>query len=123
LVKVHNLKTLPEHFANVKAGIKNFELRCNDRDFEVGDWLVLDYYDPDNGGYNGEALLRPLDYMLVGPLYGLAENFAILSWNLEWRKSALFDADPYEDTSWMEKPDMAQARPYVTTKTQGEGEA
>jgi hypothetical protein len=37
----HILKTLPEYFAAVEDGSKTFELRKNDRDFRVGDTLLL----------------------------------------------------------------------------------
>ncbi len=43
----HDLKTLPEYYQAVKAGIKPFELRKeDDRRFEVGDVLYLREYDP-----------------------------------------------------------------------------
>ena len=38
-VKMHELKILPEFFGAHLKGIKNFEVRCNDRDYHVGDIL------------------------------------------------------------------------------------
>ena len=38
---IHNLKILPEHFTPVLDGLKLAELRKNDRNFQVGDILVL----------------------------------------------------------------------------------
>lgn len=38
---MHNLKILPEHFIPVIDGKKLAELRFNDRDFKVGDYLHL----------------------------------------------------------------------------------
>ena len=43
---IHELKILPEYFKAQKAGKKNFEIRKNDRDYKVGDKLVLKEYDP-----------------------------------------------------------------------------
>lgn len=37
----HELKILSEHYALVCSGQKTFEIRKNDRDFQVGDILVL----------------------------------------------------------------------------------
>ena len=45
-MKVHELKILPEYYKAQKAGKKNFEIRKNDRDYKVGDKLVLKEYDP-----------------------------------------------------------------------------
>jgi hypothetical protein len=38
---IHQLKTLPEYFKHSWAGWKTFEIRANDRKFEVGDEVVL----------------------------------------------------------------------------------
>jgi hypothetical protein len=37
----HELKILPQHYANVAAGTKTFEIRNNDRAFQKGDTVVL----------------------------------------------------------------------------------
>lgn len=37
----HELKCLPEYFCRVAAAQKTFEIRKNDRDFQVGDVLIL----------------------------------------------------------------------------------
>jgi ASC-1-like (ASCH) protein len=43
----HELKILPEYFEAVRSGEKRFELRKNDRNFKVGDWVGLREF---NGG-------------------------------------------------------------------------
>jgi ASCH domain. len=40
-LKIHELKLDTEFFDDVKSGKKNFEIRKNDRNFEVGDTLFL----------------------------------------------------------------------------------
>jgi len=51
---VHDLKTWPLYFAAVSSGKKTFEIRKNDRDFKVGDILILKEFIPckqcDGGG-------------------------------------------------------------------------
>ncbi|ECZ3727802.1 DUF3850 domain-containing protein, partial [Listeria monocytogenes] len=38
---VHNLKINSEYFLPVKEDLKSFEIRKNDRDFHVGDLVIL----------------------------------------------------------------------------------
>lgn len=40
-MKVHKLKTLKRYFDLQISGMKNFELRKNDRDFSVFDEIIL----------------------------------------------------------------------------------
>lgn len=42
----HKLKCWPEFFIVVQGGLKNFEIRKNDRDYKVGDELVLQEFSP-----------------------------------------------------------------------------
>lgn len=42
----HELKTWPEYYGPISTGEKPFEIRVNDRDFEVGDILVLREFKP-----------------------------------------------------------------------------
>ncbi len=48
-MKEHELKCHPEYFSRVASGQKTFEIRKNDRDFQVGDIIILKEYDPDIG--------------------------------------------------------------------------
>lgn len=41
-MNVHNLKIKPNYFKDVIAEVKKFEIRFNDRGFEVGDLIVLE---------------------------------------------------------------------------------
>jgi hypothetical protein len=51
----HELKTWPKYFAAVRSGQKRFEIRRNDREFKVGDILVLREFDPEDDAYTGQS--------------------------------------------------------------------
>lgn len=63
MVKTHYLKTLPRFFLATKLRKKAFELRINDRNFEVGDTIVLQEYTAEDG-YTGAELYREITYIL-----------------------------------------------------------
>lgn len=77
-MKTHELKTLPEYFEEVFRGRKNFEIRQNDRDFKVGDYVELQEYDL-NKGFTGRKLSRQITYIFKGGKYGLDGNFVCLA--------------------------------------------
>lgn len=80
-MKTHELKILPEYFEAVKDGRKKFELRKNDRNFEVNDILVLKEYMMK--GYTGREVKAKITYVLKNvPIYGLDDEYAILSIDL-----------------------------------------
>lgn len=45
--KYHDLKIFPRYFEEVVNGSKRFEIRKNDRDFKVGDEVLLREYNPE----------------------------------------------------------------------------
>ena len=45
----HRLKTIQPYFDNIASGAKTFEIRKNDRGFEVGDELLLMEWSPEAG--------------------------------------------------------------------------
>lgn len=77
--KLHALKLLPVYFEPVKDKVKTFEIRKNDRGFEIGDILHLKEYDAINQEYTGRGCYRTIKYILNGPGYGLEEGYCILS--------------------------------------------
>lgn len=77
-MKTHSLKTWPQFFRSVRDRLKNFELRKHDRDFKVGDYLLLHEWDPKTERYTGQAEGRSIKYVLSGPAFGLMEGWCIL---------------------------------------------
>lgn len=76
---VHELKTWPEFFQAIKHGFKNFEIRENDRNYQLGDILELQEWNPKTEQYTGEKLIKRVNYIMRGPGFGLAKGFVIMS--------------------------------------------
>lgn len=55
--KTHQLKILPEYFQVVIEGKKKAELRTNDRDFAIGDYLLLAEWDGGTDEYTGRKIV------------------------------------------------------------------
>lgn len=75
---IHDLKIWPEHFKNVRAGIKTAEIRRNDRNYHPGDVLVLREFDQQSGEYTGEVETRTVTHVLEDVRY-LQPGMAMLS--------------------------------------------
>lgn len=78
-MSIHNLKCRPENFDPIHDRSKNFELRFDDRNFAVGDFLILREYDESSDYYSGRKAIRRISYLATGPRNGLSAGFAILS--------------------------------------------
>lgn len=82
-MKLHELKIKDEYFKEVLRENKTFELRKNDRDYQVGD--LIHFVDIDgnnhiigNPAYN-KKLVFQITYILKGvPEYGLDKDYCIL---------------------------------------------
>lgn len=75
--EVHRLKTEISLFKEMKIGIKQFDVRKNDRDFEVGDTLILEEFDPNIGEYKPGWIPKLVTYKLDDPRF-VKEGFVIL---------------------------------------------
>ena len=71
---VHSLKINSEFFGPVKLGLKTAELRLNDRDYKVGDWLVLNEWD---NGLTGQQVTRKVVH--VADVDSIAPGYVLLS--------------------------------------------
>jgi hypothetical protein len=76
--KIH-LKTWPEYFRMVLSGDKNFEVRKNDHDFQVGDMLILQEWDPSVERYTGYEIEREVVYILKGGQFGIGPEYCVMS--------------------------------------------
>lgn len=83
---VHELKCWPSPFQAMLDGIKTFEFRKADRDYEVGNYLLLREWLPysennesGKGEFTGRVLRRLVTYVLRGPSFGVPEGYVVLS--------------------------------------------
>ena len=80
---LHQLKIKSEYFLDVASGKKTFEIRKNDRDFHVGDFLGLNElteHSVNNKGEHketGRFILAEVTYVLTDTEY-VKDGYAVL---------------------------------------------
>ncbi|MBM7715341.1 hypothetical protein JOC94_002328 [Bacillus thermophilus] len=73
---LHELKILPGYFEEVEKGIKTFEIRKNDRDYQVSDFLLLKEFDPKTKTYTGKEIRKRISYMTD---FNQKENYVVMA--------------------------------------------
>lgn len=74
----HELKILPFYFKDVATGVKSFELRKDDRNYNIGDKLHLKEWEDEK--FTGRHMTRTISYLIRScPEYGLKDGYVILS--------------------------------------------
>jgi hypothetical protein len=61
---IHEIKTWPEPFQALREG-------RNDRDYAVGDVLILREFDPESGVYRPRSCRREVTYLIRGSDLGI----------------------------------------------------
>lgn len=75
----HKLKTDNASLADIRSGAKSFDIRRDDRGFEVGHILWLKGWDADTNQYTGEELKVDVIYILRDTLSsGLVDGFCLM---------------------------------------------
>lgn len=75
--QIHEVKCLREFFVPIIEGRKTFEVRKNDRNYKVGDGLLLiEIYK--NGRSSGRAAYCHISYILPGGSYGISPEYCVL---------------------------------------------
>lgn len=74
----HELKCWPEYFQAVTRMEKMFEVRKNDRNFKVGDIIVLLEWDPVKMEYTGKEWEGFITYVLPGGQFGIYKSHVVL---------------------------------------------
>lgn len=82
----YEVKSWPQFFTQMIAGIKRHDMRDKrDRNYEVGDRMLLREYDPFGAGYTGRDAVALITYITSNDTpcamssAALDNNFAILS--------------------------------------------
>jgi hypothetical protein len=76
----HELKILPEYFEAVIGGLKSAEVRKNDRDYKVSDYLELKEWDALSEpftGFTGRIIVRQFTH--IADLKDYAHGYVLLS--------------------------------------------
>jgi hypothetical protein len=60
---LHEMKSWPWFFEEFLSGNKLHDMRKNDRNYEVGDKVMLQEFDPRTGKYSGRELLTKITYI------------------------------------------------------------
>lgn len=78
-INKYALKISPKYFDDVASGRKNFEIRKNDRNYQVGDYVKFKEWK--DGHYTErETKHYRITYILTDcPQYGLQEGYCILA--------------------------------------------
>lgn len=75
--KIVRKKILPRYYDAVVSNIKTFELRKDEDDIQVGDWLILQEWDGKE--YTGRECGFQVRYVLRNAVeYGLMDGYCII---------------------------------------------
>ena len=74
----HDIKVWLEYYEDIENGSKKFELRCNDRNYKVGDILRLREYNQFENYYTGRKTTKKVGYILSDTKFGLKENWIVM---------------------------------------------
>ena len=83
---IHRLKILPEYFEAQKNRVKTFEIRKNDRNFKVGDGLMLYEINPKTEQKTGRILEVQVTYITD---YAQKEDYVVMATRLKSFKDSV----------------------------------
>jgi len=78
--KTHSIKIVSPHYEYIKEGRKNFEVRFDDRDYKMGDILILQEHNYVENGHlkpTGEFITRKIKHILR-KFKGLQQGYIVL---------------------------------------------
>lgn len=75
---IHHLKTWSEYYYSVGNGSKTFEVRKNDRNYKVGDILILKNWDNEKQRFFVGEITVEVTYILQGGNFGIQEGYCVM---------------------------------------------
>lgn len=81
----HELKCWPSVFAAIREGLKRHEFRRDDRDFKLGDILVLNEWEPKKG-YTGDSQRVRVTWITRFPDFETPKGYCVMSIEPESRR-------------------------------------
>lgn len=75
----HILKSNVKNFTPINFRIKKFDVRINDRDFKVGDTLILREWDEKYERYTGQTAKRTIGF--IERIFGVSDGLVILGFS------------------------------------------
>jgi hypothetical protein len=81
-MKEHFVKCWPEYFAAAWEGVKPFENRQNDRQYQKGDRVTMQEWNPTSGQYTGRWITGTIIYQTD---MGLQPGWITFAWREEGR--------------------------------------
>ena len=74
---IHQLECEAQHFEDIINNLKGFEVRKNDRDYKVNDFIGLNELTPDNKSYTERWTLVKISYIFSNTDF-LKDGYVIL---------------------------------------------
>jgi hypothetical protein len=75
----HELKVWPRQYGAIASGEKTHEVRRFDRDFRVGDTLLLCEYAPQRGEFTGRRARVRVTHITLPGTFGLPRDLGVMS--------------------------------------------
>ena len=76
-MKIHDKKLIQPYFDDVWNGNKTFEIRKNDCDYQIGDFLILHEFDKKTDKYTGDWILTKIIYKIEN-FVGIEQGYCVL---------------------------------------------
>lgn len=73
------IKCWPEFFEPIAKNEKRGEFRLDDRDYRVGDTLIIQEWSPNNLRYTGRQVKRLVTHKVSGGYFGIPKGYCMLS--------------------------------------------